>query len=357
MPELRDLCENLDDILCDLKKRIYHDHDLLDLEKLQHLLQRSTEWIEDVLRKTRDEDDDDLFIDTSLTLIPDSIDDGDTTPTTAPTPLPSITAPLTTKSTETTTPTYANSPDTDRSTAARPPNGRLKQPDTGIGNHHSTKHQKRRRARPQYQRPTTNSQPSMRLVVRFPSQPIPSAIRPHPATFRDELNKAINMHAIKSIEYSRSGRLILHTCDPYTADQLASHSDKLWPVIQAALRIGDTPHQPILEPSGTWDRIVIHRVPLPVWDNKKNLQATREEMSRELCRTNLLSAQNVRRVHWLCTKEDEETRVCSSTAASPTYVSIMVALSGPSTATSLRKQGAVLFGAHCRVTDYKERTR
>ena len=57
------------------------------------------------------------------------------------------------------------------------------------------------------QRPTTNM-PSTRLVVHFPGQPIPSEVCPHPATFRDELNKAINMNAVESMEPPQADRIV-----------------------------------------------------------------------------------------------------------------------------------------------------
>lgn len=136
--------------------------------------------------------------------------------------------------------------------------------------------------------------------------------------------------------------------------QLAALSNQLWPVIQRALRIADTPECPIFEPDDTWTRIVLHSVPLPVWDNKRDHQMRQDIMIKDLCHANSLPEEAVRQVHWLCCHEEVATRIHSSTAATPTFVSIMVALLGPNTATPLRKCGAVISGTCCRVTSYKE---
>jgi len=113
------------------------------------------------------------------------------------------------------------------------------------------------------------------------------------------------MRAIESIQYSRAGQLILHVHHPYTAPQLAPLADQLWPVVQTAFHIADMPHQPIFEPDDAWTRIVVHHVPVPIWDNKKNVQATHEEMIQDFCHANSLPVETVRQMRWLCTKDKE----------------------------------------------------
>ena len=326
--------DEIEDSIHALTAITFGEHHIEELEALHTCLQENIAWVTDVLRRVREETEE--TIDEYLELEPNP--DDETTP-----PHPATHTPTkdsqSVASTQTPTPT-ANPPHV----AQRP-------------NNNKPRHKKRRRpAQARQPRPVTG--PSKRLVVRFFGQGIPTNARPHPATFRDELNKALRMRAIEGIQYSRAGQLILHTCDPYSAQQLAPLSDQLWPVVQAAFRIADTPHRPIFEPDDTWSRIVVHQVPVPVWDSKRDLPATHDEMTRDFCHANSLPVEAVRHMRWLCTRDEEVHRMKGSTTASPTFVSIMVALHGPNTTTTtLRKKGVVMSGAHCRVTDYRERPR
>jgi len=328
--------DEIEDALDPLTRETFGEWHIKELEELHKCLQENAAWVSDMLRKVREEEED--TIDESLALEPESSDESTppspTTPTT-PTPAQDLQAVL---------PTQTHKPTTNPSHAAQRPNNNKPQS------------QKRRPTRAPQKRTTTG--PSTRLVVRFTGQGIPANVRPHPATLRDELNEALRMRAIEGIQYSRTGQLVLHTRDPYTARQLAPLADQLWPVIQAAFRIADTPHRPIFEPDDAWTRIVVHQVPVPIWDSKRDSQAAHDEMARDFCHANSLPMEAVRHMRWLCSKDEQERRTEASTTASPTFVSIMVALHGPNTTTTtLRNKGVVMSGAHCRVTDYRERPR
>jgi len=89
----------------------------------------------------------------------------------------------------------------------------------------------------------------------------------------------------------------------------------------------------------------------------KVLRVTRDEMVNNFCTSNSLRRQDVQQVRWLCADEEATRRARTSTAASPTFVTFMVALLKHGSATLLRKQGAVVSSARCRVTDYRVRKR
>jgi len=324
--------------LRELKDKSYDDEDIPNLTTLQLHLKESLKWVNDILNRKKDASEDE--IDASLTISTDTEKDEHTTP-------PTVTPPLTlTSATGRSTRTTAHA------------NSSTMQHGTGSKWHTTTRHQKpHRQAKGQRQQQEPSRQPSTRLLVHIPGRKIPLTARPHPATFRDQLNKAVGMRAIESTSYSRAGQLVLHSSNPYTAEQLASQSDQLWPSIQTVLGIKDTALQPVFEPDDAWARIVIHQVPLPVWDGTKSARATKEAITHEFCETNSIPVTAVRRMHWLCSKEITETRVQSLTTNSPAFISIMIALSGPDMATPLRKKGVVMLGAHCKVTDYKERNK
>jgi len=286
--------EDIDEILESLKGRLYLDYDIEDLEQLQTRLKEGVTWVSKGLRDMRDDSDLDEtedIIDESLALEPEC----DASPDKLTPPPTTMTTPTVSSIIKDTQPDIPTQ--TLTRTVSPTPNG-TKQPNTEARRNPATRHQKKRpHTRTQNYGRNTTTGPSTRLVVRFPGQTIPAEVRPHPATFRDELNKAINMKAIESIQYSRTGQLILQTRSPHTAVQLAALSNQLWPVIQAALRIGDTPERPIFEPDDTWTRIVVHQVPLPVWDGKRDSRATQELMTQDLCHTNSIPAETIRRVH------------------------------------------------------------
>ena len=344
------ISRNIRDILIDLKSHRLHDTDIPDLDRIHDRTRNITNWIADIINSFENNHDEDIIeqeltqetVDASPVLEPDI---------SKPTPPlnTTTTVPTSTNDTQPTTITQAHAPTANLPQAAQQPN--------------STKQRAQKRprrvarARTHHQERTTPTTASTRLVVRFAGDGIPADVRPHPATFRDSLNTALHMRAVEGIQYSRAGQLILHTLHPYTAQQLAPLADQMWPVIQAAFRIADTPHRPIFEPDDAWTRIVVHQVPVPVWDGKKDAQATHEEMTRDLCQANLLPAEAVRQMRWLCSKDEEARRIQSSTSTSPTFVSIMLALHGPNIATALWKRGVVASGALCAVTNYKTRPR
>jgi len=101
------------------------------------------------------------------------------------------------------------------------------------------------------------------------------------------------MDAVESIEYSQAGQLVLRAAAPHTAANLAALTDQIWPVIRASLCMDNNMEKPIFEPDDSWKRIVIHNVPIPIWDGKKDLQATQDEMRREICRANSLPDRSI----------------------------------------------------------------
>jgi len=207
--------------LQELKDTSYDDEDIPNLKTLQLHLKESLKMVNDILNRKKDASEDEIEV--SLTISTDAEKDEHTTPPTVAPPLTLTSA--TARSTRTTA--HTNSSTVQHGTASK---WRT-----------TTRHQKpHRQAKDQRQQQKTSRQPSTRLLVHIPGHKIPLTARPHPATFRDQLNKAVGMRTIESISYSRAGQLVLHSSNPYTAEQLASQSDRLWPSIQTVLGIKDT---------------------------------------------------------------------------------------------------------------------
>ena len=267
-------------ILVDLKIYRLDENDLEDLHRIRYHAQSIVDWITDIKAAYRNSQEEE-------TIEHKLADDGPTPETETP----DIPTPPSPPKAHEHAPAAAEQPQITATQHQQPADE--DRPFTLVTN----PRRKRRQPHPKHQyfrRPSLSSkQPSTRLIVRIPGQTIPPDARPHPAVFRDELNTALHMPAVDSVQYTRSGQLALHTRAPYTAAQLALLSSQIWPAIRAALRIESTLSCPVFEPNEAWTSIVIHGVPIPIWDGKADQETTHKAIVDEICTANGLLSQSI----------------------------------------------------------------
>ena len=330
------LCNSVRENLEDLETHQWVESDIQDLSQMCSRMQESITWIREIIQASESSSDEDA-VEQEL---------GVGSRATTPELSASLLAPTPTDD----APTVLEVPSTtvQQSTSEGAPFALV----TNL-RRARRKRQPQAKHQPPSKGPLSSKRPSTRLIVRFPGQPVPPDVRPHPTNFRNALNEALQMPAVDSIQYTRNGQLVLHTRAPHTAAQLALLSDQMWPVIQTALQMGDTPRRPAFEPDDAWTRIVIHNVPVPIWDGKADHDTTHKNIIRDLYAANALPAHSVQQARWLCHKEEAQRRVTSSTPTSPTFVTLMLAILDTDVAAKLRHTGVTASGAHCKVSGYR----
>lgn len=212
-----------------------------------------------------------------------------------------------------------------------------------------------------HQPPTPSRSPprtrSTRLIVRFPLAGGPGPLEKHqlhPSIIRDSLNDALHDRWISAVDRSRGGHLVLSTRAPFTARQLAVHGDVIWTVLQKTFALQDA-MRPLFEPDDQWTAIVVHRVPLPIWDDARAAEL-RNSFFSEVCEWNGLDSRTLKKERFLCTEDELATRVQGSTRTTPQQVSVMLTLSDAAAAQRLLRTGVYWQGSHCRASIYRSRT-
>ncbi|KZV79266.1 hypothetical protein EXIGLDRAFT_782569 [Exidia glandulosa HHB12029] len=219
-------------------------------------------------------------------------------------------------------------------------------------------------ASPQQGKPTPSPPPrrsdprarSTRLIARFPHSSGPGPLEKrqlHPTIVRDALNDALHDRWVSAIDRSRGGHLVLRTRVPYTARQLAVHGDVIWTVLQKMFELPDE-MRPIFEPDDQWTSIVVHRVPLPIWDDARAAEL-RDNFFSEVCEWNGLDPRTLKKERFLCKEDELANRVQGSSLTSPQRVSVMLTLSDAAAAQRLLRSGVFWQGSHCRVSPYRAR--
>ncbi|KZV78055.1 hypothetical protein EXIGLDRAFT_734085 [Exidia glandulosa HHB12029] len=190
---------------------------------------------------------------------------------------------------------------------------------------------------------------STRLIIRFPG-PLEKR-QLHPATVRDSLNDALHDRWVSAVDLSRGGHLVLRTRAPFTARQLAVHGDLIWTVIQKTFELPDEMH-PLFEPDDQWTSIVVHRVPLPIWDDARAAEL-RTNFFSEVCEWNGLDPKSLKKERFLCKEDDLAHRVQGSSRTTPQRVSVMLTVSDTAAAHRLLQTGVFWQGSHCRASLYR----
>ncbi|KZW02233.1 hypothetical protein EXIGLDRAFT_760073 [Exidia glandulosa HHB12029] len=210
------------------------------------------------------------------------------------------------------------------------------------------------RANPPPSRPPRRSDSrarSTRLIIRFPG-PLEKR-QLHPATVRDALNNALHDRWVSAVDFSRGGHLVLRTRTPFTARQLAVHGDVIWTVLQKTFELSDE-MRPLFEPDDQWTSIVVHRVPLPIWDDARAGEL-RANFFSEVCEWNGLDPRTLKKERFLCKEDDLATRVQGSSLTTPQRVSVMLTVSDTAAAQRLLRTGVLWQGSHCRASLYRAR--
>lgn len=203
--------------------------------------------------------------------------------------------------------------------------------------------------------PQTQPASSTRLIVRYPGILAPP-FRPHPTSIVQNVNTQLKRDMLAAISYSRDDQLILHTKHPFTAHDLLTRSTALRRALDPLLFPGASqPPSPVYDTGQPWSKLVLHGVPLPVWQPTSTVQDQLRTLSADLCSLNSLSCDNIRLLRPLCSRADEERTFRSSTKRSPCLVSILVCTTDNDAATRLLRNGAVIQNAFCRATAYRPR--
>ncbi|KAJ7937570.1 hypothetical protein B0H13DRAFT_2302733 [Mycena leptocephala] len=275
--------------------------------------------------------------------LPPAEDDDGETPAPAPAPAPA-------------TPTYADvaaphvtraypqsaplPPVTRGDHPNRPSAPRLANPPTKVSKQHKAA------SRPSVRRNPRHS--PHRLILRWTASP-PTIDHRAPVTALAALldNATLEHHSpshIQGVNWTSSGNLVIHTCAPYTASQLAAvHGEAVKEIVKR--ECGQFLGLAVLEADYPWVPVVVHGVPAQAL--VESLKFEQEDVWTALKGTGNGPAE-VKAVRVLCRDEDMGKRQ---------GLSLRLTFSDVDAANRILSDGAFFFGTHCRVSRYRPRPR
>ncbi|EJD49902.1 hypothetical protein AURDEDRAFT_160925 [Auricularia subglabra TFB-10046 SS5] len=210
---------------------------------------------------------------------------------------------------------------------------------------------------PQTPRPTPppESPQSRCLIVRYDT--VDEQRRPHPSKIVRSLNAALGRELLSAVSYTRDNQITLHAKAPHTAQQLISQDKILRNTLNSLLFPNlSTKPSATFDTGDPWSKVVLHRVPLPVWQTKTTVDRQLKALASDLCQSNGLSSNQVRRIRLLCAHGDQEKLLRASSDVAPQHVSLLLCTADQDAAARLLRNGAIIQSAHCRASAYHPRS-
>lgn len=189
---------------------------------------------------------------------------------------------------------------------------------------------------------------------------------PHPRYLIDKL-KVISEISIAAISYTRDCQLVIYPKAPCTVQDLINKRCSLTSLLQGLLGPADKA-DPAYDTGSAWTKLVIHRVPLPVYKPsfggrwrpsspppRLPFNCHLGDLAHDICKTNNIHRDSIHDVRPLCALESRDQLFLSSADDAPQYCSFMICLANSDAAARFLKHGAFIQGALCRVTPYRPR--
>ncbi|EJD44371.1 hypothetical protein AURDEDRAFT_185040 [Auricularia subglabra TFB-10046 SS5] len=190
--------------------------------------------------------------------------------------------------------------------------------------------------------PQPDPSPSSRLIIRYRDTPCPQR-HLHPRTIVQSINSCFKSPVLSAVSYSRDGALMLHTLPPFTARRLLDHSDTLRDKLGTLLFPDVTKKPtPAFDPGEPWSKVVLHGVPLPIWDDKTTVECQLRALASDLCSPNKVSPASIQLLRPLCPRATQAKLFQSSTETSPHLMSVLLCISDGDEASRLLRDGAVV---------------
>ena len=196
------------------------------------------------------------------------------------------------------------------------------------------------------------------LIVRWPGHSIPTsgtALTLFIDNLEDNINpdfvycKRPGTQRIAATNVTHSGNLVIHTKAPFTAAQLKLHTQDIHDNAKAIPGFSPPDDPPLVELDVPWHGLVIHGLPtLSLCDAYYSGEAYNDDMNiwDSLEEETGILRTDIRDLRILCCEGEEERQG---------FLSLRIMVDDPVICDRLIRDGAFLFGTHCRVSKYRFR--
>ncbi|KAF7317809.1 Na+/solute symporter [Mycena kentingensis (nom. inval.)] len=198
-----------------------------------------------------------------------------------------------------------------------------------------------------------------RLILNFRQSANKPGELVNPQRLCHSLNKSLptsSVPILRGINRSGAGNLVLHAAEPFSATYLRDHADTIWDVVKEFFKLSED-DAPSFDDDIPWQRLVIHRVPLPMQDgsddegSSERLDVQFRTGHARLADPDAIGLREVRPLVANGAGVDADTGEESECIA----VALLLVLEDQDAAREILRDGVFLFGTHCRVSQYVPR--